>query len=327
MKAYICRRLGLPGEHRVEDIPSPTAAPGQVVIRVKAAGVNFPDTLMVQGKYQHTPPTPFISGHEVSGVIKEVSAGVTDYRPGDRIVAFIRHGGFGAFCEETVVEADHFLSHLPANVDFVSAAAIPMAYGTAFHSLRKARLKKGETVLVLGASGGVGLAAVQLAKLLGARVIACASSEEKLSLCGKLGADALVNYERDDLRAAIRQLTDNHGIDVAIDPVGDRFSEAVIRGMAWGGRFCIVGFAGGQIPRIALNLVLLKGCELIGIGVGVNADRDSTEYVANQEQMLQWIADGILQPVISATYPLARTADALEDIMKRKVQGKVVITM
>lgn len=327
MKAYICRRLGLPAEHRVEEIPSPTAGPDQVVISVKAAGVNFPDTLMVQGKYQHTPPLPFISGHEVSGVIKEVGKGVTGYRVGDRVVAFVRHGGFGAFCEETVIKADHFLSAIPANVDHVSASATPLAYGTAFHSLRKARLQSGETALVLGASGGVGLAAVQIAKLLGARVIACASSEEKLALCRQHGADELVNYEKADLRASIRSLTGDCGLDVAIDPVGDRFSEPVIRGMAWGGRFCIVGFAGGQIPRIALNLVLLKGCELIGIGVGVNADRDATEYVANQGRMLNWMAEGRLTPVVSATYPLEQTATALEDIMKRRVQGKVVITI
>ena len=327
MKAYICRTLGMPDAHRVEEVPSPAAREGHVVVSVKAAGVNFPDTLMVQGKYQHTPPLPFIPGHEISGVIKEVGPGVKGYRPGDRVLAFMRHGGFGAFCEESLVKADHFLTLLPDTVDYVSAAATPLAYGTAFHSLRKARITGGETVLVLGASGGVGMAAVQIAKLLGARVIACASSDEKLALCARNGADELVNYEVEDLRSAIRRLTGGRGVDIAVDPVGDRFAEPVVRGMAWNGRYCIVGFAGGQIPRIALNLLLLKGCELIGLGVGVNADRDATEYTANQRQMLDWMAAGKLQPIVTARYPLAQAAEALNAIMNRTVKGKVVLTL
>jgi NADPH2:quinone reductase len=327
MKAYVVRQLGMPDSHQVIDWASPAPQPGHVVIRVRAAGVNFPDMLMVQGKYQHTPPVPFIPGHEVAGDIMAMGDGVTGYRAGDRVVAFMRHGGFGAFCTETLVKADHFLAKLPDEVSYVAAASMPLAYGTAFHALRKGRVKPGDKVLILGASGGVGLATVQIAKLLGARVIACASSEEKLATCRAHGADETVNYETADLRAEIRRLTADRGLDVAIDPVGDKYAEPVVRGMAWGGRYVIVGFAGGQIPRIPLNLVLLKGCELIGIGVGVNADKDCTEYVQNQDQMLQWVAQEQLRPVVSATYPLERTAGALADIIARKVQGKIVLTM
>ena len=327
MKAYICRTLGPPESHGIEEMASPSVPRGHVLISVRAAGVNFPDALMVEGRYQHTPPVPFIPGHEFAGTIKEIGDGVVGYKSGDRVVAFIRHGGFGAFCDETVVKADHFLSQIPDEVDFISAAALPLAYGTAFHSLRKACLDRDETVMVLGASGGVGLAAVQIAKLLGARVIACASSAAKLALCKRYGADELINYAAEDLRSSIRELTNHRGLDVVIDPVGDRFAEPAVRGMGWGGRYCVVGFAGGQIPRIPLNLVLLKGCSLIGIGLGVNADNDATEYIANQKQMLSWIVEGKLKPVVTATYPLMRTADALLDIANRRVQGKVVLTM
>jgi NADPH2:quinone reductase len=326
MKAIVCKQLGLPNTLALEDLPSPRAAAGQIIVGVKAVGANFADVLMVQGRHQLTPPPPFIPGMELAGVVKEVGPGVSDYKSGDRVCAYLRHGG--AFAEEVAVTVDHAVAPLPDNVDMVAAAAFPLTYGTSFHALAdRGRLKPGETVLVLGASGGVGLAAVQLAKIMGARVIACASSAEKLATCRRHGADEVINYETENLRDAVRHLTDDKGVDVVCDQVGGKYAEPALRSMAWNGRYCVVGFASGAIPQIPLNLVLLKGCSILGVAVGSNALRDPTDYRRHLLQMIDWIAAGTLIPVVTASYPLARTADALNDLMQRKVQGKVMIVV
>lgn len=324
MKAIVCRQFGLPHTLAWEDVPSPSAGPGQIIVGVKAAGANFPDVLMVQGKYQVKPPFPFTPGMEMAGIVTAVGSGVADYKLGDRVCAYLRHGG--AFAEEVAITVNHAVAHLPANVDMLAAAAFPLAYSTSFHAIKdRGRLKPGETVLVLGASGGVGIAAVQLAKLMGARVIACASTAEKLATCKRHGADEIINYEAEDLRDAIDRLTEGKGVDVVCDQVGGKHAEPALRAMAWNGRYCVVGFASGSIPQIPLNLVLLKGCSIIGVAVGSNALRDPTDYRNNLAQMLEWIAAGTLVPVVTATYPLARAADALDDLMQRKVQGKAII--
>lgn len=326
MKAIVCKQPGLPNTLALEDLPSPQAGAGQIIVGVKAVGVNFADVLMVQGKHQLTPPPPFIPGMELAGVVREVGPGVAGYKAGDRICAYLRRGG--AFAEEVAVTVDHTVARLPVNVDMVAAAAFPLTYGTSFHALAdRGQLKSGETVLVLGASGGVGIAAVQLAKIMGARVIACASSAEKLATCRRHGADEVINYETENLRDAVKRLTDDKGVDVVCDQVGGKYAEPALRSMAWNGRYCVVGFASGSIPQMPLNLVLLKGCSILGVAVGSNALRDPTDYRRHLLQMIDWIAAGTLKPVVTATYPLARTADALNDVMQRKVQGKAMIVI
>jgi len=324
MKAVVCRQYGPPDTLVIEEHASPRAGPGEVVISVRAAGVNFPDGLKVQGTHQLTPGVPFSPGHEVAGVIKEVGPGVESYKLGNHVVAHLRNGGF---MEEVVAKADHTLAVIPTEVDFVAAAAFPLAYGTSFHALRRADLAAGETLLVLGASGGVGVAAVQLGKLLGARVIACASTEEKLATCRQYGADESINYETDDLREAIKRLTGGRGVDVVVDPVGGKYAEPVVRSMAWKGRYAVVGFAAGAIPKIPLNLVLLKGCSIVGAAVASNAVRDAGEYKQNLARMIEWIASGRLKPVVTRTYRIEETGAAITDVMSRKVHGKAVVVM
>jgi NADPH2:quinone reductase len=262
MKAVLCKVYGLPGSLVVEDVPSPKAKAGEVVVSVKACGVNFPDTLIIQGKYQFKPELPFSPGGEVAGVVKEVGEGVTRVKVGDRVIAFNTWGGFA---EEMVVEADRTIP-MPSAMDFVPASAFVLTYGTSYHALKdRADIKAGETLLVLGASGGVGLAAVQIGKAMGARVIAAASSEEKLKICRDNGADETINYGTEDLRGRIKALTGGKGVDVVYDPVGGPYSEPALRDMAWNGRFLVVGFAAGEIPKVALNLTLLKGCSIVGV--------------------------------------------------------------
>lgn len=325
MKAIVCREFGSPDVLALEHLPSPRPEQDQIIVSVRAAGVNFPDLLMVQGKYQRKLPFPFVPGMEVAGIVKEAGSAVSDFRPGDRVCAHVRMGG--AFAEEIAVTVNYAVARLPANVDFVEAAAFPLAYGTACEALRdRARLEPGETVLVLGAAGGVGMAAVQLAKIMGARVIACASSDARLELCREHGADHLVNYHRQDVREAIRTLTNGEGVDVVCDQIGGQYTEPALRGMAVNGRYCVIGFASGSIPSIALNLVLLKGCSIVGVAIGMNAIRGRTEqYRSNLLQLIEWIASGRLKPVVTARYPLERAADALRDIAARRIQGKAVI--
>lgn len=322
MRAVLCKRYGPPDTLVVEEVASPIAKPGQVVVSVRAAGVNFPDTLIIQGKYQFKPEPPFSPGSEFAGVVKEIGEGVTQLKPGDAVAAMTT---WGAFAEEVAVDAAKCMP-LPPGADFKLAAGFGLTYGTSYHALSdRANLQPGETLLVLGAAGGVGLAAVELGKLMGARVIAAASSDDKLETCKRHGADLTINYEREDLRAAIKTLTGGEGVDVVYDPVGGRYAEPALRGVRWRGRYLVVGFAAGEIPKIPLNLTLLKGCSIVGVFWGDFAKREPRRNQANLAELMQWLAAGKLKPLISAAYPLEQAAMALNDMLARKVQGKVVL--
>jgi NADPH2:quinone reductase len=322
MKAVMCKSYGPPENLAVEQVEPLKPGRGQVVVSVKACGVNFPDTLIIRGLYQFKPPPPFSPGSEVAGVIKEVGAGVEGVKPGDRVMAF---GAFGGFAEELLSDAGALLP-IPAAMDFETAASIVMTYGTIMHALKdRAHLRPGETLLVLGAAGGIGLAAVEIGKALGAKVIAAASSDEKLAICRQHGADATINYSKEDLKERINALTERQGVDVIVDPVGGTYSEPALRGMAWNGRFLVIGFTAGDIPRIPLNLVLLKGCSIVGVFWGSFAFRDPKHNHENLRELLGWFEAGKLKSRISARYPLERAADALNDILQRKVIGKAVL--
>jgi len=322
MKALLCKHYGLPRDLVVEDIPALKPGRGELVVSVKAAAVNFPDVLMIQNKYQHKPPLPFTPGYEFAGVVKACGEGVSGIAIGDAGVAIVRAGGFA---EEALVDASRFW-RIPAGVDFVDAAAFPLAYGTSYHALKdRSGLRAGETLLVLGAAGGVGLAAVQLGKLMGAKVIACASSDEKLGICKRYGADETINYQTANLRDAVKALTGDRGVDVILDPVGGDYAEAAVRSMAWYGRYLVVGFTAGSIPRIPTNLALLKGCSIVGVAWDTYSRRDPKGGATNVAELLAWIKEGKLRPVVSKTYRLSDAPKALDEVMQRRVQGKVVI--
>lgn len=323
MKAVLCKAYGPPESLVIEEVESLKAGKGQAVIAVKACGVNFPDTLIIQGKYQFKPAMPFSPGGEVAGVIKEIGEGVERVSVGDRVIAFT---GWGGFAEEVVADAARLIP-IPDGMDFTTAAAFVMVYGTSIYALRdRAQIKPGETLLVLGAAGGVGLATVELGKVMGAHVIAAASSPEKLEICRQHGADEVINYAAEDLRERVKQLTNGKGVDVICDPVGGNYSEAALRGMAWGGRHLVIGFTAGDIPRIPLNLTLLKGCSIVGVFWGSFVEREPQRNQQHLRELMTWFAEGRIKPRISATYPLDQAAHALNDILERKVTGKVVLT-
>jgi len=323
MKAVLCKELGPPEKLVVEDVPSLKAGKGQVVVSVKAAGVNFPDTLIIQGKYQFKPEPPFSPGGEVAGEIKEVGEGVAGFKPGDRVIAAATWGGFA---QELVADADR-LVRMPDEMDFVSASAFVLTYGTSYHALKdRAQLQAGETLLVLGASGGVGLSAIQIGKAIGARVIAAASSDAKLTVCKSNGADELINYASEDLRTRVKAITAGRGVDVVYDPVGGSYSELALRDMAWNGRFLVVGFAAGDIPKIPLNLALLKGCSIVGVFWGAFTKNEAQKNRRNNEELMQLFVAGKVKPHIHATYPLERAAEALNEVLLKRVSGKVVLT-
>lgn len=322
MKAVRCTAWGPPDSLVIEDLPDLVAGPGEVVVDVKAAGVNFPDVLTVQGKYQVRPPLPFTPGNEFAGVVRAVGAGVDGFAPGQRVIGFTRTG---AFAEQAVAVAASFLP-MPDDMDFDVAAAITLTYGTSYHAVAdRGALQPGETMLVLGAAGGVGLAAIEIGKALGARVIAAASSDEKLAVCKAHGADVLVNYEREDLREALRAATDGRGPDLIYDPVGGKYSEPALRSIAWRGRHLVVGFAAGEIPRLPWNLMLLKGASVVGVFWGDFTRKEQDAHLAAMDRITGWIAEGKLKPLVSRRYPLADTALALDDMAARKVIGKVII--
>lgn len=322
MKAVMCKAFGPPENLVIEEVEPLKPGKGQVVINVKACGVNFPDTLIIQGKYQSKPPFPFIPGSEVAGIVKELGEGVDTIKVGSNVIAFI---GMNGFAEEAVANEFQIVP-MPQNLDFATASAFLLTYGTSHHALMdRAKLQPGETLLVLGAAGGVGLAAVEIGKVMGARVIAAASSDEKLKVCKQHGADEVINYSNEDLRDRIKQLTGGKGVDVAFDPLGGDYSEPVLRSMAWGGRFLVVGFASGDIPRIPLNLPLLKACSIVGVFWGAFMDREPRHGRENIHELITWMNDGKLKPHVSATYPLEHVADALNDLMARKVTGKAVL--
>jgi NADPH:quinone reductase len=322
MKAILCTHFGTADELELADIPEPQAGPGEAVVRVKAAALNFFDTLIIAGKYQHKPPFPFSPAAEFSGIVASVGAGVTEIVPGDRVMG---HMGWGA-AREAVAIAVRQLAKLPAALDFERAAGLNVIYGTALYGLReRGQLKPGETLAVLGASGGTGLAAIEVGKMMGARVIACASSFEKLAFARARGADATVNYASEDLRDALRRLGGEHGIDVVYDPVGGAYAEAAVRSLAWLGRYLVIGFASGEIPRIALNHLLLRGCDIRGVYWGAWVKREPQAQRALMNDIVKWCAEDKLSAHVHAAYPLAETATALKAISDRKVMGKILL--
>lgn len=324
MKTMLCKVYGPPESLVLAEVEPLKPGPGQVVIDVKACGVNFPDTLIIEGKYQFKPAMPFAPGGEVAGVVKEYGAGVTGINVGDRVIAFT---GWGGFAEEVLTEATKLIP-MPRGMDFATASAFVMVYGTSHYALKdRAKLQAGETLLVLGAAGGVGLAAVELGKTMGAHVIAAASSDEKLAICRAHGADECINYSSEDLKERIKALTAGNGVDVVYDPVGGAYSEAAVRGLAWEGRHLVIGFAAGDIPRLPLNLCLLKGCSIVGVFWGTFTARDPQRNQAHLRELATWFHEGKIKPRISATYPLERAADALNDLRMRRVTGKAVLVV
>ena len=323
MKAVLCKQYGPPESLTFEELPSPRPGPGEVVVSVRAASVNFPDVLIIQNKYQFKPPLPFSPGSELAGVVKEVGTGVANVRPGDKVIAFTT---YGAFAEEVKTEAARLLP-LPEGMDFASGAAFLLTYGTSDHALRdRAGLKAGETLLVLGAAGGVGLAAIEIGKALGARVIACASSEEKLAVCRDHGADAAINYAAEDLRERIKAVTEGRGVDVVYDAVGGAYTEPAFRSLAWRGRLLVVGFAAGEIPKLPLNLALLKGASVVGVFWGDFTRREPRAFADSVRQLGAWFSEGKLRPHVSQTFPLEKAVEALKLMAARQVKGKVVLT-
>ena len=324
MKAALCKSLDGPDGLIIEEIGPPTPGPGDVLVAVKAAALNFSDTLITRGKYQVRPELPFSPAAEFAGVVEAVGDGVVSLAVGDRVMAYI---GWGGAREQVVVPANALVA-IPDAVSDEIAAGVSVTYGTAIHGLKdRAHLQQGETVAVLGAAGGAGLAALEIAKRMGARVIAVASSAEKLSVCLGHGADELVNYQETELKGALRNLTGGHGVDVVYDCVGGDSSEAAVRAMAWQGRFLVVGFASGQIPKIPLNLLLLKGAEAIGVLWPESVKRDPAGHRRNMARVLRWIAEGNLVPHIHATFPLDQIREAIGVLDRREAVGKVILTM
>ena len=307
----------------MEEVAAPVARKDEVLIAVEACGVNFFDGLVVEGKYQTRPNRPFSPGSEVAGVVTAVGEGVTGIVPGMHVLGF---AGFGGYAEEAVVPASHVFP-IPEEMSFVEAAGFLITYGTSHHALKdRARIAPGETLLVLGAAGGVGLTAVELGKCMGARVIAAASSDDKLALCRSYGADETINYSREDLRHRIKEITEGRGVDVIYDPVGGTITETALRSLALFGRHLVIGFAAGDIPKIPLNLLLLKQSSLIGVFWGAHARAAPAKNAENVAELLRWFAEGKLRPHIFASYPIERFSEALDLVMERSVQGKVVLT-
>jgi NADPH2:quinone reductase len=324
MKAIQCKEYGPPSALVLEQLPEPVPKENEVLVQVKACGINYPDTLIIQGLYQIKPELPFTPGSDVAGIVAAVGKGVKHLAVGDPVFGFVPYGGLA---ESVVVPATACFPK-PDKMDFTVAASFMMAYGTSYHALKdRARLREGETLLVLGASGGVGLAAVELGKQMGARVIAAASTDEKLELCREYGADLLINYNETDLKATLKELTGHKGVDVIYDPVGGDYTEPAFRGIAWEGRFLVVGFAAGSIPKIPLNLPLLKGASLVGVFWGAFAMKHPKQNMQNAMTLMQWFEEGRLNPHIHRVYALEDSPKALEEMMARKVRGKVVVSM
>jgi NADPH2:quinone reductase len=322
MRAVRTHELSGPSGLRVDDIPEPSPSAGEVAIEVKAAGLNFPDVLLSYGKYQFKPQPPFILGGEAAGVVTAIGAGVTSVSVGDRVATWMIHGAFA----EKIVVPELATVKLPESVDFETGAATLLTYATSYHALiDRAAIRPGETLLVLGAAGGVGTAAIELGALLGARVIAAASTDDKVAYCMDHGATAGIAYGREDLKARAKELTNGLGADVIYDPVGGALSEAALRSIAWEGRFLVVGFAAGEIPKIPLNLVLLKGCQVVGVFWGSFAMRDPARNRDNGRKIFEWVAAGRLRPHVDVVLPFARAGEALTRMEQRAVKGKVVL--
>lgn len=322
MKAIICSEYCEPEALVYGELPVPTPGPAQVLIDVHAAGVNFPDSLIIQGKYQFKPDFPFSPGGEVAGIVREVGSQITSVAPGDRVVAAV---GWGGYAQTALAEGWRVLK-IPDQMSFDTASVFLITYGTSHHALKdRAQLKPQETLLVLGAAGGVGLAAVELGKAMGATVIAAASTDEKLEICKAHGADLFVNYSKENLRDRIKELTNGKGVDVVYDPIGGDLCDPALRSMAWNGRYLVVGFASGEIPAPRLNLPLLKGCSIVGVFWGAFARNEPEKNQANLIEMFDWYTQGKLRPYICARYPLENAAQALRFVMRRNAIGKVVL--
>ena len=325
MKAALCKSLDGPDAVVIEEIAEPVPGEGEVLVRVRAAALNFFDALILRGKYQFKPALPFSPGSEAAGDIEKVGPGVKGFKAGDRVICY---GFTGGAVREKLVAKVETLFPLPAKVGYDVGAGVTVTYGTGYYGLKdRGQLKAGETLAVLGASGGAGLAAVELGRRMGAKVIACASTAEKLAVCKQHGAEALINYETEDLKEALRNATGGKGVDVVYDCVGDKYAEPAIRAMAWNGRFLVIGFAAGQIPKIPLNLTLLKSCDIRGVFWGESLKREPDANRENMAQVLSWLADGSLKLHIGATYPMARIVDALKAFEARAVTGKLIITV
>lgn len=322
MKAVLCKTLGPARDLVLEDVANPVPKRNEILLDVQAAGVNFPDTLIIEGKYQFQPPLPFSPGGEAAGAVTAVGERAGTFKVGDRVMALT---GWGAFAEQVAVPFYNVMP-IPEHMDFTTAAAFGMTYGTSMHALKqRGQLQPGETLLVLGASGGVGLAAVEIGKAMGARVIAAASNAEKLAVAKAAGADELIDYSQANLKEEIKRLTGGQGVDVIYDPVGGELFDQAVRGLAWQGRLLVVGFASGTIPQMAANLVLLKGAAVLGVFWGAFAQRQPEDNAANFRQLFAWHADGKLKPWVSKTYPLAETGAAIEELGQRRAVGKLVV--
>lgn len=322
MKAVLCKSFGPINKITIEDVPDLTPSEDEVIISVKACGLNFPDTLIVQGKYQFKPEFPFSPGGEISGVVKAIGEQVAHLNIGDKVM----YGSvFGGFAEEVKAKAVDVLI-MPSTMNFTTAASSMLTYGTSFHALvNRANLQPEETILVLGAAGGVGTATIQIAKALGATVIAAASTEEKLKFCKENGADFTINYSTEDLKSRVKELTNGKGANVIYDPVGDKFSEPALRAIAWKGRYLVVGFAAGEIPKIPLNLVLLKGCQIVGIFWGAFFKNEPQQSAENFRSIVKWFAQGKLKVRIHGEYPLEKVVEAMKAMMNKEVKGKIVL--
>lgn len=324
MKAALCKSLDGPQSLVIERLPEPVLKPGQALVNVKAVGLNFADTLITRGKYQYKPELPFAPGAEIAGVVEAVASGETGVSPGQRVMAYVNWGGAA---EKIAVDAQALIP-LPDDVPMAVAAGLSVTYGTAMHGLRdRGRLSEGETVVVTGAAGGAGQAAVEIAKLMNARVIAVASSPEKCEIAARAGADTAILFPGGELKTEIRALTGGDGADVVYDCIGGQAAEPMVRALAWQGRFLVVGFAAGEIPKIPLNLLLLRGAEMAGVFWGESVRRDPARHRANMLQLLDWVAAGQLSPRIHATYPLEHIVEALGVLERREATGKVVVTI
>ena len=322
MKAIICTQWCEPSDLVYGDLPDPVAAEDEVVIAIKAAALNFFDILMVQGKYQTKPPFPFSPAAEIAGVVESVGKGVTNLKVGDRVISSV---GFNGAREKVAAKAALTVK-IPDTLDYDRAAGLVLIYSTALHALEdRASPKPGETLVVLGAAGGTGLAAIEIGKLLGLKVVACASSDEKLEFCKRYGADILFNYAKEDLKEGLKKIGGAKGIDIVFDPVGGDFTEAALRSLGWEGRLLVIGFASGPIPRIPLNLPLLKSCDIRGVFWGGFAKAFPDKSYRNMERIVQWAAEGKLSSHVHATFPLEKAADAMAVLSSRQAMGKVIL--
>lgn len=322
MKAIVCKVFGPPEALVFEEVASRPISPGEVRVAVKAAGINFPDTLIIQGKYQLKAEPPFTPGAEVAGTVTEVGAKVQHVKVGDQVAAIVPVGGYA---EEVVASGDAVIV-LPPGMTHAQAAGFPLVYGTSMHALKqRGQLKAGETLLVLGAAGGVGLSAVQIGKLMGARVIAAASSPEKLALCREHGADEVIDYSKESLKESVKKLTKGQGADVIYDPVGGDLAQECFSSIAWNGRYLVIGFASGTIPEVAVNRLLLKGASAVGVFWGAFIAREPKVSHENFKQLFAWFSEGKMNPYVSQQYPLADAAKAMRDMLERKATGKLIL--